>query len=111
MLREQLSRSPVICVELCWIKVVKAVLLLMQGRIVVGSDADIVVWDPTATRTISAKTHSQVCDVNIFEGLTCHGVPVYVVASGRVVVEPDGVSELCSAAIMLLVYIHTNFVF
>lgn len=62
-----------------------------KGRIVVGSDADIVVWDPTATRTISAKTHSQVCDVNIFEGLTCHGVPVFVVASGRVVVEPDGV--------------------
>lgn len=58
-----------------------------KGRIEVGSDADIVIWNPNATRTISAKTHHQACDFNIFEGMTCHGVPDYVIVRGRVCVE------------------------
>ncbi|XP_037041498.1 dihydropyrimidinase isoform X1 [Bradysia coprophila] len=60
-----------------------------KGRIEAGSDADIVVWNPTATRTISASTHRQACDFNIFEGMTCHGVPECVIVKGRVCVE-DG---------------------
>lgn len=58
-----------------------------KGYIAVGSDADLVIWDPEATRTISARTHHQACDFNIFEGLTCHGVPEVVVVRGRVCVE------------------------
>ena len=45
------------------------------------------IWDPEATRTISAKTHHQAVDFNIFEGMECHGVPVYVISNGRVMVE------------------------
>lgn len=38
-----------------------------KGRIEAGSDADIVVWNAQATRTISAQTHHHACDFNIFE--------------------------------------------
>lgn len=58
-----------------------------KGRIAVGSDADIVVWNPHATRVISAKTHHQAVDFNIFEGQEVHGIADYVVCKGKVVVE------------------------
>ena len=41
------------------------------------------VWDPKGTRTISAKTHHQKVDFNIFEGLTCKGVPSHTLSQGK----------------------------
>lgn len=58
-----------------------------KGRIQIGSDADIVIWDGNKTRIISSKTHHQKVDSNIFEGMTCHGVPIYVISRGKVVME------------------------
>lgn len=58
-----------------------------KGAIAVGSDADIVIWNHEATRTISAKTHHHACDFNIFEGMVCHGVPEIVIVRGQVCVE------------------------
>ena len=75
---------------------------MFQGRIAVGSDADIVVWDPNQTRTISSKTHHHACDFNIFEGMTCHGVAVYVISGGRVCVDEEGVSACVYACDQLL---------
>ena len=40
-------------------------------------------------RKISAKTHHQAVDYNIFEGMECHGVAVLTISRGRVVYE-DG---------------------
>ncbi|GJM22769.1 MAG: D-hydantoinase/dihydropyrimidinase [Planctomycetota bacterium] len=55
-----------------------------KGAIALGSDADLVVWDPAATGTISAATHHHRCDRNIFEGFETKGAPSTVIVNGRV---------------------------
>ncbi|XP_023169569.1 dihydropyrimidinase 2-like isoform X2 [Drosophila hydei] len=62
-----------------------------KGRIAVGSDADIVIWNPQGTRSISKDTHHHACDFNIFEGMTVHGVAEYVLVRGRVCAENGSV--------------------
>ena len=57
----------------------------MRSSIRVGADADLVLWDPAGTRTISAKTHHQKVDFNIFEGKTVRGVPSHTVSQGKLV--------------------------
>ena len=56
-----------------------------KGSISAGADADIVVWDPEATKTISAKTHHQNVDYNIFEGMTVKGCASHTISRGKVV--------------------------
>uniref|UniRef100_T1IR18 dihydropyrimidinase n=1 Tax=Strigamia maritima TaxID=126957 RepID=T1IR18_STRMM len=68
-----------------------------KGRIAVGSDADVVVWDGQSTRAISVKSHHQKVDFNIFEGMQCHGVPYHVIANGRLVME-EGALRACQGA-------------
>jgi dihydropyrimidinase len=60
-----------------------------KGTIAVGSDADIVVWDPNPQRTISAKTHHMKVDNSIFEGMAVKGSPRYVFSRGRLLVKDD----------------------
>jgi dihydropyrimidinase len=56
-----------------------------KGSVSVGADADIVVWDPQATKTISARTHQQKIDYNIFEGMTVTGCASHTISRGNVV--------------------------
>ena len=56
-----------------------------KGRVSVGADADLVVWDTAATRTIAAATHHMNVDFNIFEGMALTGVPSHTVAGGVLV--------------------------
>jgi dihydropyrimidinase len=55
-----------------------------KGSISVGADADLVVWDPAGTRTISARTHHQNVDFNVFEGMTVKGIPSHTITGGHV---------------------------
>ena len=57
-----------------------------KGAVLVGADADLVVWDPAAEKTISAATQQSAIDYNIFEGQKVKGLPRYTLTRGRVAV-------------------------
>ncbi len=58
-----------------------------KGTIAVGSDADIVIFDPDKEQTISAATHHMNVDYSAYEGKTIKGVVETVLSRGRVVIE------------------------
>jgi dihydropyrimidinase len=57
-----------------------------KGSISVGADADIVVYDPNKTRTISAKTHHMDVDYSCYEGRQVQGASEVVLSRGSVIV-------------------------
>ncbi|XP_031835447.1 collapsin Response Mediator Protein isoform X2 [Nomia melanderi] len=82
-----------------------------KGVIAVGSDADIVVWDPNRKRTISAETHVQAVDFNIFEGMEVHGVPEYVIVEGRVCVDECELKAVHGFGKFVETASHVNYVY
>lgn len=60
-----------------------------KGTISVGSDADIVLWDPNKEMTISAKTHHMAVDYSAYEGEKVKGFPVQTILRGKTIVK-DG---------------------
>lgn len=58
-----------------------------KGEIAPGSDADVVIWDPKARHTISAKTHHMRVDYSMFEGFEIEGNARTVLSRGEVIVD------------------------
>src|SRR5216110_1902330 len=58
-----------------------------KGTIAVGSDADIVIFDPDKEQTISAQTHHMRVDYSAYEGKTIKGVVETVLSRGSVVID------------------------
>ena len=56
-----------------------------KGAVAVGADADLVIWDPKASKTIQAATQKSIIDYNVFEGFEVNGLPRYTLSRGEVV--------------------------
>ena len=56
-----------------------------KGVIQAGADADLVVWDPTAEATLSARTHHSRLEYSVLEGYKARGLPAITLSRGKVV--------------------------
>jgi len=63
-----------------------------KGAVMVGADADLIVWDPNKTKIISANSQQSAIDYNVFEGKEVFGLPRYTLTRGQVAVN-DGKIE------------------
>ncbi|QFT32086.1 D-hydantoinase/dihydropyrimidinase [Labrenzia sp. THAF82] len=64
-----------------------------KGAVLVGADADLVVWDPQKEKTITATNQQSAIDYNVFEGKAVKGLPRYTLTRGRVAVEDGTVNH------------------
>lgn len=72
-----------------------------KGEIAVGSDADIVIWNPNSESTISAKTHHSKADLSIYEGFTIKGNAQFVISKGKVAIDNgEMTSELLTGELL-----------
>ncbi len=60
-----------------------------KGSLSPGADADLVVWNPEKTLTMSAATHHSAVDYHPYEGCVVEGAPEVVMSRGKVVVRDD----------------------
>ncbi|MDO8897768.1 MAG: dihydropyrimidinase [Bacteroidales bacterium] len=60
-----------------------------KGKILVGADADLIIWNPETQKIISAKNHHSACDNSIYEGFSTKGSAEFVFKGGELIIE-DG---------------------
>ena len=54
-----------------------------KGSVSVGADADLTVWDPKASRTVSVNTHHSNMDFNLYEGMNLTGIARATISQGK----------------------------
>jgi len=57
-----------------------------KGAVAVGADADLMVFDPEKSKTITASTQQSAIDYNVFEGQEVKGLPRFTLTRGKVAV-------------------------
>lgn len=57
-----------------------------KGAVLEGADADLVVWDPKRSKTITAKAQQSAIDYNVFEGFEVTGLPRFTLTRGKVAI-------------------------
>jgi dihydropyrimidinase len=62
-----------------------------KGAVLVGADADLIVWDPKLKKTIAAAKQQSAIDYNVFEGFAVEGLPRFVLSRGKVSVTENEV--------------------
>src|SRR5579862_5028474 len=60
-----------------------------KGTIAVGSDADLVIFNPEQEEIISAKTHHMRVDYSMFEGIQIQGAAKTVLSRGRTIIDKN----------------------
>lgn len=63
-----------------------------KGAVLEGADADLVVWDPNRSKTISAESQQSAIDYNVFEGIEVKGLPRFTLTRGQVAVTEGDVN-------------------
>jgi dihydropyrimidinase len=58
-----------------------------KGAIAAGSDADLMLIDPTSRKTLTLEDLHADSDYSIWEGFECHGYPVMTILRGKVIVD------------------------
>ena len=62
-----------------------------KGAVLVGADADLVVWDPGRKKTITAAKQQSAIDYNVFEGFAVEGLPRFTLTRGKLAIVEDEV--------------------
>lgn len=63
-----------------------------KGVVMQGADADLVVWDPARTKTITADKQQSAIDYNVFEGFELTGLPRFTITRGQVAVTENEIN-------------------
>jgi dihydropyrimidinase len=60
-----------------------------KGTLAVGSDADVVIWNPNLKKTVSVSNTHQRTDYNLYEGMELQGLPEKVLVRGNMIVDGE----------------------